>query len=384
MTASDHGGDVWGAARQLGRSPSELLDFSANINPLGPPPGVRRYLEQLSGYSPDVIHYPDPQYRRLKQTLARRHGVETGSILVGNGASELIHLVVRVLGIRRAVTFAPTFSEYENAVRRQNPNQPVKVHPVHYRLHQHQQRGTISLPVDQVLEVLRSPASMARAAGAEEEPVALFICRPNNPTGYLMPAEQLRRLIEVCEQQGIWTVIDESFLPFCEQWPVHSLARSADRYPHLIVITSLTKWLALPGLRLGYLITHPRLAKKLEAAAVPWTVNGPAAACGSVGLGDLDFEKETRLWLKEEGKRMRGKLRQLGLTVYPSAANFHLVSLENSGCSASSLDQSLFQQGILIRRAANFQGLDHRFIRLALKSAAANDRLLEALAEALR
>lgn len=356
-----HGGNLTWAAAEYGLSPQDFLDFSANINPLGPSPAV---LEAIKANLWRIAHYPDPDCRELKEALADHLGVNPQCILVGNGASELIYLLAKLLPRERAIIPVPTFSEYARAV--DNAGGEVKYVFMQPAL-------GFSLPLEEIKRELLKGAK------------SLFLCNPNNPTGTLYSRGELEELLLFAEKQGAYVIVDEAFMDFVLNPEGYTLLPLAGRHPWLILLYSLTKILAIPGLRLGVLVGPPELVKELSRVKIPWSVNALAQVAGVAGIRDKEYFKVTRATVAREREFL---FRELSLVPelhpFPGAANFLLVEAKSSCLSTAELVRRLGQRGVLVRHCANFIGLAEGYFRLAVKSREENLRFLETLKEVLR
>lgn len=352
-----HGGDLLTASLSFGREEHEFLDFSSNMNPLGPPEAVGI---ELRRYADRITAYPDPAVRGLRAKLAARHGIGADSILVGNGAAELIDLAVRALRPETVGVPAPSFGEYGDAVRKAGGRiVPIPLRP------------ETDFMLDEQALVLAVPASQAGF---------YFIGSPNNPTGRLTEPEWILKLVE----RGNTVVVDEAFLDFVPEEERYTLIRKASVTERLYVIRSMTKFYAIPGIRLGYIVGTPDGLSGLRRLQVPWSVNSLAQRIGEAVLEDEEYAQRTLRWLQEERTFLSQGLGGLGLHVFPSDANYVLVRLpEVEGLTAAGLQQEMGKRGVLIRDASRFEGLDSRYCRLAVKLREQNDRLLAELRECL-
>ena len=347
-----HGGNIYAAARDSGLAAADFLDFSANINPLGLSPQVRTALVAAMD---SVVCYPDPDAVALKTVIADTYQVPGECIETGNGAVELIYLLCRALSPRRVLLPAPTFGEYEGATR------------------------AAGLPVSRISLFAGANfiPDIAAISTALQPGDLLFFCNPNNPTGVIMTREQLEPLIEQAAKIGAHIVIDESFIDFRPAERGESCRNLVGRYRSVSVLHSLTKFLAVPGLRLGFLLAEPALVQRLELLRDPWNVNVMAQAAGVAGLQDAVYRQETVRLVSREKDAMREQLQTIqGIKVLPPSVNFVLVELNATGWTAERLQQRLWQERILIRNCASFSGLSDRYIRLAVKQPAENRRLI--------
>lgn len=348
-----HGGDLWTAAEAYGRPVEDWLDYSSNMNPWGPPDGVEYLIKE---HWREITRYPDPAVRRLRSKLSEAYQIPVESILVGNGAAELIDLVVRMLQPEETVLARPSFSEYEEAVHKSGG----QIH-------------SVFLSRDQQFE-LRDAKEFAGHGRT------VFLGHPNNPTGRLIPSP----VLDMLRESGTRMILDEAFMDFLPDESELSYIRWASESKHIQVIRSMTKFYAIPGIRLGFLVAHPDLIRRLKDVQTQWSVNFLAQLIGEAVLDEHDYADRTRAWLLEERSWLVSELGKLGLVVFPSDVNFLLVALpEQSDWNVQRLQQAMAERGIMIRDASLFQGLDTSYFRIAIRLRQDNERLLKALKECL-
>src|SRR5499426_1304508 len=350
----EHGGDVYAWAQRARIAPEEISDFSASINPLGPPASARKAFQK--SYK-EVMRYPEPYGEELKEALAKHHGMKPAEILVGNGSTQLIYLLCSALRPRKALVVAPAFSEYANA---------LKLAGAKVRF--------LSLATDGSFEF---STEKFMAAWGKDDGIA-FLTTPNSVTGQLIPRAEVEKIARIALLERRFLVIDEAFIDFVEAESVKQLIR---HNPYLIILRSLTKYYALPGLRLGYLLAHSRRVAQFAAYLEPWSVNGPAQKVALACLANRSFRLKTERWLRREKNYLTQAL--IGLKSfypYPSSANFLLVRIANNA-SATELRSFLLNQKILIRAWNSFAGVGADHFRIAVRRRKDNQRLLEALRE---
>lgn len=349
-----HGGDWTTAEEVFGKPKTPWMDFSANMNPLGPPPAVRQIIEN---YASEIMRYPDPGVRSLKRKLAEVYDIPHESILIGNGAAECIDLITRYFQPHQAAVTSPTFSEYEDALRKVNAK--VRHIPLHAS-HQFQlQRADI--------QELRQSIDL------------WMLGHPNNPTGQLLDQELIQELREESKGQ---LVLDEAFMDFIQEEQQYSLIKEATRDPKLVVIRSMTKFYSIPGIRIGFAVAHPQHISRLHSLQVPWSVNSLAQFIGERVLDEKIFQAKSVQWLISERTWMFEQLRQLNLVPNPSVTNYILFRFpEDSPWTASLAQKHLAKKGILIRDASIFHGLTPHYCRTAIRKREDNARLIEALRE---
>jgi threonine-phosphate decarboxylase len=348
-----HGGRVFEAARNLGRHWLDILDFSANINPLGQPRGLKRALFADFERS---LHYPEVQAESLSEKLAEIHELPAAHFLPGAGSTPQFHLLARSLDLKNPVIVGPAFAEYEAALQRAG----IRA------------RYVLTREED---DWLLNPETLDRLF--KKKPGAVFLANPANPTGRLTPYELLLELAEECRRREIWLLLDEAFIDFTEKG--RSLTPQTAKNRRLVVFRSLTKIFALPGLRLAFLAAHPRLTARLARLTEPWPLSSLAISAGLFCLSQANFKRDTLKGLKIFKRRLLKILEGLDLgRVYPSEANYVLMRLKSSLNPRSILDH-LYQDGILVRDASNFHGLKAGFLRLAVRPAKESARLADSL-----
>jgi len=354
-----HGGRIWQIARRTRRDPRELLDFSANINPLGPSPKALSAIRESLWKLP---HYPDSDSTPLRQAIARRLSTALDSVVAGNGSTEIIHLFAEAnfQGKGEIVIPQPTFAEYEAATRRFG-GKPRFVFSG---------RKWFCLPFDKVV---------ARVGSKTE---GVFICNPNNPTGELIERNRMLELIEKTEEKNVPILIDETFIEFSEREKNSSLTHFAPKFPNLVVLRSFTKMYALTGLRVGFAIGHTDMIEPILRRKEPWNVNCLAEAGALASLGDEDYVRRTRELVQKEKLFLQDRLDRIpGLRPFPSEANFILVSTQKTGKTSREIQSSLLRKGIIVRDCSSFRGLGDFFIRVAVKRREHNETLIKALVE---
>ena len=359
MTQSVHGGNVYRAARERQISLEQIVDFSASINPLGfPMTGIRAIRSALKR----IVHYPDPDCWQLRQVLAQQCGVDPEMILVGNGSTELIYLLPRTLAIESALIIGPTFEEYARALM----NAGSTVQYVHAK-----REGRFRPPLEEALRQLSAKRSRFDA---------VFLCNPNNPTSQVMNRSALCELAETVERQQGWLIVDEAFIDYCQEQSVVSMLK---KYPRMVVLRSLTKFYAMPGLRIGYVLAASKIVDRLKDLQPPWSVNSLVQDASRAVLQDQTYVKDSRAFMEKERPRFVRGLRSLsGVRVYQPAANFMLVELP-AWTSAGRVTDGLASEGLLVRDCSALPGLTSQMIRVAIRTATENRRLIAALGACL-
>jgi L-threonine-O-3-phosphate decarboxylase len=345
-----HGGNLVWAAEKAGCHPTEILDFSASINPLGPPTNV---ITAIQANLTQIIHYPDPSYQQLCLALGAEHWVDPSYILPGNGAAELLTWAARELAdLEEIVLFTPAFRDYDRAITAFG--------------------GKIKkIPLD-----LSGIPEMSALPSLEQEGKnrGLLINNPHNPTGKLWQREELLPYLD----QFALVVIDEAFMDFLPPEEEQSLIPLVKDFPNLVIIRSLTKFYSIPGLRLGYAIAVPQRLQRWQEWRDPWSVNILAEVAGIAALKDQEFRQQTWDWLAPTKKKLFRDLATIpGLEPHLGAANFLLVQSQPSVIQLQA--QLLQERKILIRDCLSFPELGDRYFRVAIRTLAENQHLVNGL-----
>lgn len=348
-----HGGDIETAAEQTGRT--RWLDFSANISPLGVPDSVKQAIVQAAEH---LSHYPDPYQRRLRRALAETHRVLPEQIVCGNGGADIIFRTLRCLRPHRALLPVPCFSEYEEALTEAGCRVTRWYLPEPFQI------------TRSVCEALEN--------GCYD---CLVLCNPNNPTGSVIEPELLESILETAKQKQMFVLMDECFYDMTEDLEErNSCIRKIDAFPNLLVVRSLTKRYAIPGLRLGYGICGDvRRIEHIRTTGQPWPVNTLAAEAACAVLNDKAYQMQFREFLQQARPDLQRGLTQLGFQVWDSHANFLFFRAKGM----SHLDLDLQEFGILLRHCDTYPGLNADYYRAAVRLPEENAKLLSDLKSCL-
>ncbi|MGA2192053.1 MAG: threonine-phosphate decarboxylase CobD [Nitrospirota bacterium] len=349
--ALPHGGNIYHYSKKYGIPEDSIADFSASINPLGPP---EKALVALDEAKSSLINYPDPDCKELIGILSERLGIGTGSILIGNGSTEFIYLLPRALKLKKAVVLSPTFSDYERAALLAGYKTT--------RLTLSEKQG-FQPDTERLMKELKGGG-------------LFFLCNPNNPTGVLMERERLLDVLHYSAKIGAVVCVDEAFIEYA---PGQSIIKEAVKLKNVAVLRNFTKFYGMPGIRIGYLAASPGLVRKIKAFKEPWSVNGLALKAAAAAIADEEYTRKSLELAEREKKHLLSGLSGIPcLRPFPSAANFILVKL-GKGLSSNAVTERLAARGILVRDCSSFRGLGGTFIRVAVKSRRENRMLLEAL-----
>jgi threonine-phosphate decarboxylase len=358
-----HGGDVWRVAKEIGIQPGALLDFSANVNPRGLPPRALARLARDAADSRLLGLYPDPSASALRAALSRQLDVPAEAIVIGPGSEALLDPVLRCLAVRSALVPIPAFSEYRKVCAQQ-------------------QVEFVPFPLDR-LDGFRVPVDRLCHLIAEGRFGAAFLNNPHNPTGALLEADELQRILDTAASTKTALLLDEAFIDYA---PYASLTLEAAARKGLIVLRSLTKLYGCPALRVGYAVAHPDTTREVASFLPTWPVTQFAIDALADAVDDHEY---TQTSLRENARARETlceMLKALGVAVFPAAANYLFFELQATMPRSSELRSRMIErQNILIRDCDSYEGLAKgRYIRVAVRSGSENIRLAEALAAELR
>lgn len=396
-----HGGNIYRLAWEMGMQERQIIDFSVSVNPLGVSKKVKAEMRKHLKY---LHNYPDPEAGRLRKRLAQYHGIDTETILCGNGSTGLIYLITRVLSPQNILIPAPTFSEYERAIALlQNITPPPHPLPSYVLTDLPQGEGdSLRIPspsrgegegggklssIETINRLSISYFMLNKETGFEINPEEFieamkgtdmaFLCNPNNPTGRLLKKEDVGKIAEAARDLQCILVVDEAFIDFC---PDETVIKDVKKNPYLIVLRSLTNFYALSGLRIGYGVFPRHLMGGLEECGEPWTVNSLAQRAAVVAIKDKVFRGETLRLIKGEKRFLEKSFSKLGIKFFSSDTNFYLLKVSG----ANEICRLFERRGILVRDCTNFRGLDDTYLRVAVKSHRENTILMRELTTILQ
>ncbi len=351
-----HGGNRRALAERAGCAPTQILDFSANINPLGMPGPAQAALRDALA---ELSDYPDPECAALRSAVAAHLGVPPALVLPGNGAEQLIWWLPRLVRARRIVVTAPCYLDYRRA---------AAVWGLDLQ----------AVPLDAGADFALDPS---RLTAAVRDPDLVWIGRPNNPTGRLVDLDVLAAL--AAARPHTWWAVDEAFLDFVDG----ADSAAGLGLKNLLVVRSMTKFYALAGLRLGYAVMPSELAAAGRRLLPEWSVSTLAQRAGVAVLTDPalgTFAARTRALIRREREALAGALRGLGARVVDGLANYLLLRLPDRAPAGTEVAERLLCRfGIAVRTCNDYAGLDARYLRVAVRGPADNARLIAALGEVL-
>lgn len=354
MYKYEHGGDIY--TERTTKDGKPFVDFSANINPLGLPNGIKEAVKHaLKG----CVNYPDPFCRELAQATGEYLQVPQEYLFFGNGAADVLFRLALALKPRQAMLLAPTFADYEKALR------SVNCRIAYYDLSE----GNDFIPERDIVGKITARMQL------------VVICNPNNPTGQLMSRLQLERVLAKCRMIGAHLLVDECFMDFVCEGKAYSLRDLLAKYPELIILKAFTKTFAMPGIRLGYCMTSDEaLHTRLHECGQDWSVSVLAQEAGKAALKETEYLRESFALVAEERYYLRTHLQALGAKVYGSEANYIFFYLPNP----KNLVELMREQGFLIRSCANYHNLGEGYYRIAVKSKQQNRAFIKAFKETIK
>ena len=377
-----HGGNIYKVFRE--KNLKEILDYSSNINPYGIPESLKsRIIENLE----ILERYPDPDYVELREKLAHLNKIDISDIVLGNGATEIIFLFMKVINPKKILIVSPTFGEYERAVKAteiprdivslscSGDNKNIENKEIEIEYFELKESDDFKLNIGNLKNELEKKYDL------------LIICNPNNPTGKFLKLAQTEEILKECNKYDTKLFIDEAFIEFLADGMKESIINTEENKKNLFVTRAFTKFFAIPGLRLGYgMYFDKELEQKISEKKEPWSVNNIAEMAGLTVLDDTEYIEKTLKWIVEEKIYMYEKLNEIsGIKSYETEVNFITGKIDeklfSEGLNVKVLREKMLEQGILIRDASNFKFLDERFFRLAIKDRASNDRVIKAMKE---
>jgi len=355
----DHGGNVHKFLRETIAKDTNYFDFSANINPLGLSQSISSSIKDNINR---IIHYPDVDGYDLKNIISQYYHTSYNYLTLGNGAVELLYILCNLLQPKNALILAPSFSEYERAAR------AAKAKIEYYYLKEHE---NFTLDIENLILSIKQHD-------------ILFIGNPNNPTGTLLTSNDIEKIVSQAKENNCFVVVDESFIDFLPDSEKYTSRHLVKYFDNLLVLHSLTKFYAIPGLRLGFAITNSKLTKSLHKVKDPWNVNALAQTAGIAALKDLKYQENSRAFMVQEIDFFYESLKTITkIKVYKPTVNFILANIESSTLNSAELKSIFLNENILIRDCSNYPGLSEYYVRFAIKNHDENVFLIKGLKKIL-
>jgi threonine-phosphate decarboxylase len=353
-----HGGDIWRVSEKYGIPLNEVIDFSVSLNPLGM---SKKAMKSIHEHVKLINNYPPPSAEPLIEKLAKYVGARKDSILVGNGTTELIHTFVNVFLEKNQKTLipAPTFGEYKAATLKAG-GQPAFL--------------KCNSETDFLLDLTKLTNLIS------DDTRIVFLCNPNSPTGTSLKKSHVLDFIREANDRNVLVFLDEAYCEFVEDKKRYSMAEYVNRFDNLFVLRALTKFFGLAGLRIGFGVASPEMIELLKKGQVPWSVNSLAMFAAETAVADEAFIEKSRAFVFRSKKQLQKMLQEIRwLKVYPSEANFFLCEIKKANLTSTQLKEALERKGVLIRDCSNFEGLNNKFFRVAVKTPRENKKLVELL-----
>ena len=354
-----HGSDLEKIADYYHIEPDSIIKFGANVNPLGISPSVR---SDLSEHLDIISSYPDRDYTSLKETIGSYCHADPAHIVVGNGSTELISLLIRQRSSKKALVLGPTYSEYERELS-------ITGGVIEY------------YHLEEAHNFVLNVADLIAAIDQDPDIQLVIICNPNNPTSSAIVRTDMEQILSACRTRGIFVMIDETYVEFAPEVDAITAIPLAESYDNFMVIRGLSKFFAAPGLRFGYGITsNEAFLNMLKIHQNPWSVNSIAAYAGERMLKDTAYIQKTWRLIDSERRRLYARLASTPhLKVYPAYANFILVRILKEGLTSFDVFEAAIREHMMIRDCSSFESLDGEYIRFCIMNPEDNDRLMHCL-----
>lgn len=364
-----HGGEIKSISDKYNIQQNQIIDFSGNINSIS----ISNYIKDIIINNIDVINtYPDKNYYDLRKEICNycnnninininnlNNNISINNIIVGNGATEIITLLIKNLNPKKAVLVAPVYSEYKKELLNINCN------IIEFELLESE---NFNLNISRLLDVIQDDTDL------------LILCNPNNPTGNAINTDQIQVLLDNCK----FLMIDETYVEFSEN-NIYA-TNLVNNNNNLFVIRGVSKFFGIPGIRLGYgICSNDEIVKQINNNKEQWSVNAYADLIGQVTFSNKEYITNTREFIIKERNYMIQELREIkNIKVYESESNFVLCKILNKDINSSKVFDELIKHKILIRDAQNIEFLDDSFFRFCILSHQDNELLLDNLRRILK
>ncbi|MBF4694776.1 pyridoxal phosphate-dependent aminotransferase [Fusibacter ferrireducens] len=345
-----------------------MMDFSVNIPPLSYPEGLK---ELMFSTFDELRNYPEIDGISARDAIARKTGYDSEKIILGNGATELIYLYSRSIGVSKALILEPTFTEYRRALEL---NQ-VEVHSFSLLDFVKSDESLLSIDVHhsalltQIIERILT-----------QKIELLVLCNPNNPTGHLYSSDFIQKIIEGVNNPDFKIFIDESFLDFVSSDKLRACNLEASDLKNVFLLRSMTKNFEVPGLRIGYGLSDFETIKKMGRYKEPWSLNAFALKAIPFLVDQEDHIKRIKKWCQEESDFISEALSRVeGLFYYKGEANYFLIKIPEL-MHLTFFDKMLARK-IYLRKCEDFMGLGKPYYRIAIRERDENRLMVDAIQE---
>ena len=352
-----HGSDLEKIEKIYGIKKEDIISFSANVNPLGISPKLRKGITE---HIDCITTYPDRDYVQLRQCIANYCSTETDNIVVGNGSTELISLFVQIEQPKKAMILGPTYSEYEREIALGGGK------TIYYPL---KEENDFILNTEHFISKLSEDIDM------------LIICNPNNPTGTAIKNQDMRHILDACKECDIFVMVDETYVEFAEDVNKISSVSLTRTYTNIAILRGTSKFFAAPGLRLGYAIcSNNDLIQAINRRKDPWTINSIAVVAGTLMFNDEDYIHKTRDLIKTERDRLYKLFSESSrFKPYKPEGNFMLLQILEEGITSGMLFDKCIREGLMIRDCSTFPYLGENYIRFCFMNPEDNTKLANLL-----
>ncbi|MEW6052882.1 MAG: aminotransferase class I/II-fold pyridoxal phosphate-dependent enzyme [Nitrospirota bacterium] len=363
--------DIYRLAEALGRQERDILDFSSPVNPLGVSKKVKAELRKHLKY---LSQHPDTEAVRLRKRLGQFHGINPEMILCGNGSTELVYLLARVIAPRKVLIPSPTLPVYEQALLKDGRGER-RTDIAFFFLEEH---NGFQIEPDEFIGILKGNEFLPPPVDNSSSSCNMaFLCNPNNPTGRLLKKEHVLKIADAARDTRCYLIVDESYMDFC---PGDSVISEAGKNPYLVVLRSMTSFYALAGLRIGFGVFPPSLAERLKRNREPWTVNSLAQRAAVIAIRDKAYRKETFVLMEKEKRFLEKKFRKLGIEYFPSDVNFYLLKT----ASLDEISSRLRKKGILVKTSSGQRGPEKKYLMVAVKTHKQNSVLIREISSVMK
>lgn len=352
-----HGSDLEKIEKLYHIKKEDITSFSANVNPLGVSYKLR---ETLASHIDAITSYPDREYTGLRKAIASYVNTNYENILVGNGSTELISVLIQILTPQKAVLLSPTYSEYERE---------ISITGGSCQYFQLKEENNF------ILDLLALKNTLTRDTDL------LILCNPNNPTSSSIFQKDLQEILEHCKENNIFVMIDETYIEFAANPEKITAIPLTEQFDNVIVLRGISKFFAAPGLRLGYAICgNQSLTREITQKKNPWTINSLAAIAGEIMFSDQKYINETKNLISSERERICNILSVCtSLKIYPCNSNFVLVRILDQHTTADDIFDKAIRKGLMIRNCSTFPFLDNQYFRFCFMMPEKNNELLDVI-----
>ena len=361
-SSSFHGSDLEKIEKRYSIKKEEITSFSANVNPLGISPLLKK---TLINRIDSITTYPERNYLSLRKCIAQYINCDYNNIIVGNGTTEILSLFIQLQHPKKAMIIGPTYSEYEREISLGGGS------TLYYPL---KESLDFKIDVDHFINTLNESIDL------------LVLCNPNNPTSSAICQSDMRKILDVCKQHDIYVLIDETYVEFSSDIKKITAIPLTEYYNNLFIVRGVSKFFAAPGLRLGYAITgNYDIISEFYGRQNPWTINTLAEIGGRVMFKDEDYILKTRELINSERDRIYDIIKKSGLyKPYKPEANFILLKILDDSITSSDIFEKAIHEKMMIRDCSTFPILDDRYIRFCIMMPEDNDRLLSCFLSAIK